>query len=174
MKKLRKYDKPHVSEKLIEAMVDDVLNTPDQEILDEVREDYGDPHELANRVSEFIGPSLTKRPSLRMRAAADDGRTLASAGNASRPKRPKLLGSLLCSQGNIEIWDDGKCVYVTSPNMLAVGRDITLSLEGRNYPLRLSLRHAGFFEVRNLASADAEEFIVLHLESPERYPVAWI
>jgi hypothetical protein len=40
---------------LADALTEDILNTPDDELLSEVAEDYGDPRALANKFDEILG-----------------------------------------------------------------------------------------------------------------------
>src|SRR5258707_12444144 len=40
---------------LADAMAEDILNTPDDEVLREVEEDFGDPHALSNKFDEILG-----------------------------------------------------------------------------------------------------------------------
>ena len=39
---------------LADAMAEDILNTPDDEVLREVEEDFGDPRALANRFDQIL------------------------------------------------------------------------------------------------------------------------
>ena len=39
---------------LADALTEDILNTPDDELLREVAEDYGDPHALANKFDQIL------------------------------------------------------------------------------------------------------------------------
>src|SRR2546422_10757701 len=39
---------------LADAMAEDILNTPDDEVLREVKEDYGDPHALARKFDQIL------------------------------------------------------------------------------------------------------------------------
>jgi hypothetical protein len=39
---------------LADALTEDILNTPDGELLREVEEDYGDPHALANKFDQIL------------------------------------------------------------------------------------------------------------------------
>ena len=45
---------------LTDAIIDNIINTPDAEILKEVEEDYGDPSFLANGVLEILKKSQFK------------------------------------------------------------------------------------------------------------------
>jgi len=40
---------------LADALTEDILNTPDDELLREVQEDYGDPRALANKFDQILG-----------------------------------------------------------------------------------------------------------------------
>ena len=46
--------KPDALLNLADAMAEDILNTPDDEILREANEDYGDPRALANKFDQFL------------------------------------------------------------------------------------------------------------------------
>src|SRR5215831_18486218 len=46
--------KPDALLNLADAMAEDILNTPDEEVLREVKEDYGDPRALANKFDQMI------------------------------------------------------------------------------------------------------------------------
>ncbi len=47
-------------ENLTDELIDNIINTPDAEILDEVKEEYGDPAYQAKRVRELLELSKKK------------------------------------------------------------------------------------------------------------------
>ena len=56
---------------LADAMVEDILNAPDDELLREVEEDYGDPLYLSKKFDEILAraePTLKERIKLYLRA----------------------------------------------------------------------------------------------------------
>ena len=46
-----------MNQKIIEAFIDNVVNTPDVEFLQEMKEDYGDASVVANKVRKIIQKS---------------------------------------------------------------------------------------------------------------------
>jgi hypothetical protein len=46
--------KPDALLNLADALAEDILNTPDDEVLREVKEDYGDPRALANKFDQIL------------------------------------------------------------------------------------------------------------------------
>jgi hypothetical protein len=62
---------------LADALTEDILNTPDDQLFREVEEDYGDPHALANKFDQILERaekqvSQTARPSPQVRSSVLD------------------------------------------------------------------------------------------------------
>ena len=58
---------------LADALTEDILNTPDDELLREVEEDYGDPHALANKFDQILERAEKQvRPSPQVRSSVLD------------------------------------------------------------------------------------------------------
>ena len=51
-----KHVKQDALDNLADALTEDILNTPDDELLREVEEDYGDPRALANKFDQILEP----------------------------------------------------------------------------------------------------------------------
>ncbi len=58
--------------RLSDEMIDDIINTPDAEILREVKEEYGDPSFLANRAREILKKSQIKAGKYRLQSAREE------------------------------------------------------------------------------------------------------
>ena len=57
---------------LTDKLIDNIINTPDDEILKEVEEDYGDPAYEANKVRDIINKSWIKAGKNRLHAAKEE------------------------------------------------------------------------------------------------------
>ena len=67
-------DKIHIREqlnRLSDELIDNIINTPDAEILKEVEEDYGDPSFVANRVREMLKKSRIRAGKNRLQSARE-------------------------------------------------------------------------------------------------------
>lgn len=68
-------EKIHIREqldRLTDELIDNIINTPDSEILKEVEEDYGDPSFVANRVREILKKSQIKAGKNRLQSAREE------------------------------------------------------------------------------------------------------
>lgn len=59
-------------ERLKEELIENLINTPDSEILNEVKEDYGDSSFIANKVREIMKNSQIKAGKSKLRAAKEE------------------------------------------------------------------------------------------------------
>lgn len=48
-------------DRLSDELIDNIINTPDREILKEVEEDYGDPSFMANKVRKMLKKARIKK-----------------------------------------------------------------------------------------------------------------
>lgn len=67
-------EKIHIREqlnRLSDELIDNIINTPDVEILKEVEEDYGDPSFVANRVREMLKKSRIRAGKNRLQSAME-------------------------------------------------------------------------------------------------------
>ena len=58
--------------RLSDELIDNIINTPDAEILKEVEEDYGDPSFLANRAREILNKSRIRAGKNRLQSAKEE------------------------------------------------------------------------------------------------------
>jgi hypothetical protein len=97
---------------LADALTEDILNTPDDELLREVGEDYGDPHALANKFDQILERAEKQVFGTARPAASSQTQSSFQAQSSVLSYRERMLDWLSTLFGNRMVWAGAAAVLI--------------------------------------------------------------